>query len=69
MHDVNRMLIIAGVAQEDKVRFATHLLKGGSIAWWENFLEMHPPNADVTWEELLEAFRNHHILEGLMDRM
>ncbi|XP_071685425.1 uncharacterized protein [Lolium perenne] len=70
VRDVNRMLNTAGVAPEDKVRFATHLLKGGSAAWWENFLEMRPANApDVTWEEFREAFRSHHIPEGLMDRM
>ena len=51
VRDVNRMLNTAGVAPEDKVRFATHLLKGGSAAWWENFLEMRPTNApEVTWE-------------------
>ena len=70
VRDVNRMLNTAGVAPEDKVRFATHLLKGGSAAWWENFLEMRPANApEVTWEEFWEAFRSHHIPEGLMDRM
>nr|XP_051206026.1 uncharacterized protein LOC127321012 [Lolium perenne] len=70
VRDVNRMLNTAGVAPEDKVRFVTHLLKGGSAAWWENFLEMRPANApDVTWEEFREAFRSHHIPEGLMDRM
>jgi hypothetical protein len=30
---------------------------------------MHPPNADITWEQFVEAFRSHHIPEGLMDRM
>nr|XP_051209488.1 uncharacterized protein LOC127326742 [Lolium perenne] len=70
VRDVNRMLNTAGVAPEDKVRFATHLLTGGSAAWRENFLEMRPANApDVTWEEFREAFRSHHIPEGLMDRM
>jgi hypothetical protein len=69
VRDVNHMLTTAGVAQGDKVRFATHLLKGGSAAWWENFLEMRPPNADLTLEEFVEAFRSHHIPEGLMDRM
>jgi hypothetical protein len=51
------------------VRFATYLLKGGSAAWWENFFEMRPADAGITWEEFLEAFRRHHIAEGLMDRM
>jgi len=69
VRDVNRMLNTAGVAPGDKVRFATHLLKGGSAAWWENFLEMCPAEANVTWEEFVEAFRSHHIPEGLMDRM
>jgi hypothetical protein len=64
------MLNTTGVAPEDKVRFATHLLKGWCAAWWKNFTKMHPANApDVTWEEFLEAFRSHHIPEGLMDMM
>jgi hypothetical protein len=50
VRDVNRMLTTAGVAQGEKVRFATHLLKGGSAAWWENFLEKRRLNADITWE-------------------
>jgi hypothetical protein len=61
VRDVNRMLITAGVDPRDKERFATHLLKGGSAAWWDNFLEMHPAGAEIAWEEFVETFRSHHI--------
>ena len=67
--DVNRMLNTAGVAPEDKVRYATHLLKGGSAAWWDHYQEMRPRDAYVSWDQFVEAFRSHHISEGIMERM
>nr|XP_051229462.1 uncharacterized protein LOC127347297 [Lolium perenne] len=68
VRDVNRMLNIAGVAPEDKVKYATHLLKGGSAAWWDHYQEMRG-GADVSWDQFVEAFRSHHISDGIMERM
>ncbi len=69
LREVNRNLNVAGVANEDRVQFATHLLRGESAAWWENFQELHPPNLQFTWEEFSEAFKEHHIPEVIMQMM
>lgn len=69
LREVNRILTIAKVAHEDKLQFATHLLRGESASWWENFLEMRAPDSPITWQEFQVAFRSYHIPEGVMDRM
>ena len=43
LREVNRVLNTARVAQDDKVPFVTHLLRGDSAAWWENYQEMRAP--------------------------
>jgi hypothetical protein len=63
------MLNTARVAPEDRVWFATHLLKGGSASWWDNFLETRAHDTDVGWDEFVDVFRRHHISEGIMERM
>ena len=66
--DVTRAPEIARVAEEDKVNYVTYLLKGLAASWWENFKEMRG-GAHITWTIFKEAFLNHHIPYGLMERM
>jgi hypothetical protein len=36
--------------------------------WWEHFKSMQPAGHEVTWVEFKQAFKDHHIPKGLMDR-
>lgn len=55
------------VAPADYVTFAPYHLGGAAAAWWENFVAMQPAGQETTWQVFWEAFREHHIPEGLMD--
>ena len=69
LREMNRTLTVAHVADEDRVPYVTYLLRGQSMSWWENFQAMRAPGMPITWERFKEAFLNHHIPDGLMERM
>jgi predicted PolB exonuclease-like 3'-5' exonuclease len=52
--------------EESKANFAALQLRGEM--WWEHFKSMHQDSHAVTWNEFKQAFKNHHIPKGLMDR-
>jgi hypothetical protein len=69
LREVNRTLNNARVAEEDKVGFATHILRGETAAWWEHYLEMRPAGSPpLMWANLTAVFREHHISESVMER-
>src|SRR3954467_2042754 len=37
LRSVNKDLVTVGCTDEDKVRFAAHLLEGPAATWWDNF--------------------------------
>jgi hypothetical protein len=43
-------------------------LRGAALIWWENFKTMIPAGHQITWDEFKQAFKEHHIPKGLMDR-
>ena len=67
--NMGRELTTAGCTDAEKVSFAAHQLDGSATSWWENFGAMRPAGHVTTWAEFSEAFREHHIPEGLMDEM
>jgi hypothetical protein len=44
LHTVNKDLTTVACTDVEKVRFATHLLEGPALSWWENFQITHPMN-------------------------
>jgi hypothetical protein len=55
-------------SEECKANFAILQLHGEALMWWEHFKSMQPVGHDVTWVEFKQAFKDHHIPKGLMDR-
>ena len=68
LRSITHKLRSANVAEADKVTYAAYHLEGPASLWWENFEAMRPVGQVTTWAEFSEAFREHHIPEGLMDR-
>ena len=68
LRSITHKLHSARVAEADKVIYAAYHLEGPASLWWENFEAMRPAGQVTTWVEFSEAFREHHIPEGLMDR-
>jgi hypothetical protein len=36
--------------------------------WWGSYWDSHPDPLHIGWDEFVEAFRDHHIPETMMDR-
>ena len=65
---IERKLHAGHVADGDRVIYATYHLEGAAGSWSENFENIRPAGQLTSWEEFCEAFREHHIPKGLMDR-
>ena len=65
----SKFSILAVPCSEDrKASFAAQQLRGAVLLWWENYCSMLPADHVVNWEEFKQAFKNHHIPEGLVER-
>jgi hypothetical protein len=56
------------LTEEECVTVAAHWLIGTASAWWDSYCDSHPDPLHIGWDEFVEAFRNHHIPEAVMDR-
>jgi len=55
-------------SEENKARFAAQQLRESAHLWCDHYSAMLQAGHVVIWEEFRNAFRSHHIPEGLMDR-
>jgi hypothetical protein len=65
--DTERKLKVVGANNEEKVRYATHLLSGPTTSWWENEVTMQLPKKVFTWEEFKEKFRTFHVPDSIVE--
>ena len=65
LHTVNKCLVTVGCNEEEKVRFATHLLEGAATIWWDDYQTIYPIEG-VTWDMFQKAFRMTYVLPGVM---
>src|SRR3954469_21899718 len=65
LRSVNKDLVTVGCTDEEKVRFAAHLLEGPVATWWDNF-QITTPIDDVTWAIFEDGFCTAHISSGVM---
>jgi hypothetical protein len=49
-----------------KSLFAAQQLRGAASTWWSNFVTIQLPDHHVTWVEFKEAFRVHHVPDGVL---
>jgi hypothetical protein len=54
--------------EANKARFTLQQLRGTAPIWWDNYFAMLQADHVITWDEFKNAFRAHHIPEGLMER-
>jgi hypothetical protein len=62
-----RKLNTVSCNDSEKLRYATHLLCGPAIAWWDNIVAIHPPGRIFTWEEFKKKFRESNVPESIME--
>jgi hypothetical protein len=51
-----------------KTLFVAQQLRGSASAWWATYTTAIRDNHQVSWNEFCTAFREHHILAGIMCR-
>jgi len=54
-------------SEYQKTLFAAQQLQGPTGAWWASHLAMQPEGHQVPWVEFHDAFRAHHIPNGVME--
>ena len=52
--------------ETQKPLFAAQQLRGPASTWWANFVAVQPEGHLVTWAEFKQAFREHYILDGVL---
>ena len=66
MHTVNKNLVTIGCPEVEKVRLATHLLRGHVATWWNKYQVTHSIEK-VTWDMFQKLFRAAHVSCGVMN--
>jgi hypothetical protein len=65
--DTERKLKAVGANDEEKVRYAVHLLSGPAAAWWDNEVTLQLPEKVFSWDEFKERFRTFHVPESVVE--
>ncbi|KAK1611656.1 hypothetical protein QYE76_035329 [Lolium multiflorum] len=65
--DTERKLNTVGCNDQEKVRYATHLLCGPAASWWDNIVAVYPAGKVFTWEEFARKFRESNVPESIME--
>jgi hypothetical protein len=65
--DIEIKLNTMNWSDNEKVRYATHLLCRPAAAWWDNIVAIHPPGRVFTWKEFKKKFREANVSENIME--
>ena len=67
LRKINKKLDIIHTGGKDRVLLAAHQLIGTAGEWWDNYSNTSEDPENITWDKFQEAFREYHILEGIME--
>jgi hypothetical protein len=65
--DTETKLNTVNCNDNEKIRYATHLLCGPVVAWWDNIVAIHPPGWLFTLEEFKKKFWEANVLEIIVE--
>jgi hypothetical protein len=68
LQEIEKKLELTELTEEECVTVAAHQLISTASAWWDSYCDSHPDSLHIWWDKFVEAFRNHHIPEAVMDR-
>jgi hypothetical protein len=68
LREIEKKLELTELTEEECVTVAAHQLIGTTSTWWDSYCDSHPDPLHIGWDEFVEAFRDHHIPEAVMDR-
>jgi hypothetical protein len=67
LHGMKRILELVKCTDKEGLNIATLQLRGIASSWWECFRANHPDPANIGWTEFAQAFREYHLMEGMME--
>jgi hypothetical protein len=67
LREMEKKLDLTTCTDEECVEVAAHQLTGAARAWWDSYCDAHKDSGSISWEEFVEAFREQHMPEGIMD--
>jgi hypothetical protein len=65
LREIEKKLELTELTEEECVTVAAHQLIGTASAWWDSYCDSHLDPLHIGWDEFVEAFRSHHILEAV----
>jgi hypothetical protein len=65
--DTERKLKAVRANDEEKVRYAVHLLSGPAATWCDNEVTLQHPEKVFSWEEFKEKFHTFHVPESVVE--
>jgi hypothetical protein len=68
MREIEKKLELTELTEEECVTVAVHQLIGTASVWWDSYCDSHPDPLHIRWDAFMEASRDHHIPEAVMDR-
>jgi hypothetical protein len=68
LREIEKKQELTELTEEECVTVAAHQLIGTASAWWDSYCDSYPDPLHIGWDEFVEAFKNHHIPEAVMDR-
>jgi hypothetical protein len=63
---VTKKLERAQCNDRDIVLYASVCLEGLAPDWWDAYTAAHPAPNTITWQQFRDAFRAHHIPDGIL---
>jgi hypothetical protein len=68
LREIEKKLELTELTEEECLTVVAHQLICTISAWWDSYYDSHPDPLHIRWDEFVEAFRDHHIPEAVMDR-
>jgi hypothetical protein len=63
---VTKKLERAQCNDREMVQYASGCLEGLASDWWDAYTAAHPAPNTITWQQFKDAFRAHHIPDGVL---
>ena len=64
---MEKKLDLTTCSDEKYIGVIAHQLTGAARTWWDSYCDNHAYPMHISWEEFIEAFREHHVPEVMMD--
>jgi hypothetical protein len=63
---IEKKLQVVQCNNHEKVLLASHQLSGPTADWWDAYVEAHEDPENINWPEFRDAFRAHHVSQGVI---